>query len=320
MSANHLWNPMRVKNFMRELKMKATKWDENIVALAEKGSMSVEEFLKTDPITFGEKIWGKQDWKYTSGYSRIRKILGDSIYRDMLCHYYEIEHANAGARAFMDAKVAAIKEQMALGLATYMGVSAEDKTGWECVFAENKAAKAVAAVKAAKASLEALNEAEKAAGVCQDGWHAAALEHANALFKLKEADAALADLRQKATEQKEWDERYAAAVEEDERYFAGRTFEQVVADEEEAAAEKRAAKGGSVTVEDIKSVMGGTNMMAKEALEIISSEKRAQATAVKNHIVFNPEDEEEEEDEHEAKTEWTCEMCSAVWRTKTKTE
>jgi hypothetical protein len=61
MSANDLWTPMRVKNFMRELKMNDTNWDENIVALAEKGSMSVEEFLETNPINFGERIWGKHD-------------------------------------------------------------------------------------------------------------------------------------------------------------------------------------------------------------------------------------------------------------------
>jgi hypothetical protein len=187
----------------------------------------------------------------------------------MLCHYYEIEHANAA--------LAAVRQ---------------------------KAAVAAAAAAKAAAQLAALNEAEKAAGgVCQDGWHAAALKHSNALFNLKEADAALAALRQKAAEQKEWDERYAAAVEEDERYFAGRTFDQVVADEEKEAA----------------------------------AEKRAQAVAeVKNHIVFNPEDEEDEEDEdeededeeddeddedEEVKTaEWTCQTCSAVWRTKTKTD
>jgi hypothetical protein len=64
-------------------------------------------------------------------------------------------------------------------------------------------------------------------------------------------------------------------VEEDERYYAGRTLEQAAADEE---------------AED----------------------------EVKNHIVFNPED---EEDEEEVKTtEWTCQNCSAVWRTKTKTD
>jgi len=277
MSANHLWTPMRVKNFMRELKMKATKWDENIVALAEKGSMSVEEFLKTDPITFGEKMWGKHDWKYTSGYSRLEKILGESTHREMW-GYYVNTPAQLAAREAADA-----------------------------LFARRREAGAAAA--AAAAQLAALNEAEKAAGVCQDGWHGAALEHANALFKLKEADTALAEAaaaaaasaasRAAATRaaQKEWDERYAAAVEEDERYFAGRTFDQVVADEEEAAAEKR-----------------------------------AQAVAeVKNHIVFNPEDEEDEdeedededeedEDEEVKSSEWTCQTCSAVWRTKTKTD
>jgi hypothetical protein len=259
---------MRVKNFMRELKMKATKWDENIVALAEKGSMSVEEFLKTDPITFGEKFWGKHDWKYTSGHSRLEKILGLRTHLEMW-GYYVNTPAQLAARAFMDAKVAAIKEQMALGLATYMGVSAEDKTGWECVFAENKAAKAAAAAKAAKASLEAVNEAEKAAGVCQDGWHGAALEHANALFKVKEADAALAAVRQKAAAEKiEVAVAAAAAVEADERYYAGRTYEQVVADEDDEAAEERAAK----TEEDeahemwmIERMCGATSLPCEES-------------------------------------------------------
>lgn len=248
MSANHLWNPMRVKNFMRELKMKATKWDENIVALAEKGSMSVEEFLKTDPITFGEKFWGKHDWKYTSGYSRLERILGESTHREMW-GYYMNTPAQIAARAYEDAKVAAIKEQKALGLTTWM--STQDKADWEYVFAENKAAKAAAAAKAAKASLEAVNEAEKAAGVCQDGWHGAALEHANALFKLKEADTALAAVRQKAAAaaaEKEWDERYYA--------------------------EKRAAKGPSVTLGDVKRIMGDrTDMTAKEVLETFAKER-----------------------------------------------
>ena len=236
---------MRVKNFMRELKMKATKWDENIVALAEKGSMSVEEFLKTDPITFGEKIWGKHDWKYTSGYSRLERILGESTHREMW-GYYVTTPAQLAARAYADAKVAAIKEQKALGLATYMGVSAQDKAGWEYVFAENKAAKAAA-------QLAAVNEAEKVAGgVCQDGWHAAALQHANALFKLKEADTALAAVRQKAAAaaaaEKEWDERYYT--------------------------EKRADKEPSVTLEDMKRIVGDrTDMTGKEVLETFAKER-----------------------------------------------
>jgi hypothetical protein len=268
---------MRVKNFMRELKMKPTKWDENIVALAEKGSMSVDEFLKTDPITFGEKIWGKHDWKYTSGYSRLERILGESTHREMW-GYYVRTPAQLAARAYEDAKVAAIKEQKALGLATYMGVSAQDKTGWEYVFAENKAEKAAAEVKAAAAQLAAVNEAEKAAGgVCQDGWHAAALEHANALFKRKEADTALAALRQKAAAaaaaEKEWDERYYA--------------------------EKRTAKGPSVTVEDMKRIMGDrTNMTAKEVVEIFAKER--------NELLAKTE----EDEEHEM---WMIErMCGAT--------
>jgi len=158
---------------MRELEMNDTNWDENIVALAEKGSMSVEEFLQTDPITFGEKIWGKDDWKCISTYPRVKKILGDSIYHEMLAHYYQMQHyhyktpaqraVKAYEEAYEDAKVAAIKEQKALGLMTWQGVSAEDKAGWEYVFAENKAAKAKAAAAEAAAKAAAAKVAADAA-------------------------------------------------------------------------------------------------------------------------------------------------------------
>jgi len=154
MPGNHLWNPTRVKNFMRELELVPTNWEENIVALAEKGRMTVEEFLATDPITFGEKFWGK---------NTIQTLLGDSTYREML-HYYRNTPAQLAVKAYEDAKVEAIKEQKALGLTTYMGVSAEDATGWDKVFTENYAARAAQAraLKAA-AAWEELAEQEEAA-------------------------------------------------------------------------------------------------------------------------------------------------------------
>jgi len=285
MSANHLWTPTRVQNFMRELEMNDTNWDENIVALAEKGSMSVEEFLQTDPITFGEKIWGKDDWKCISTYPRVKKILGDSIYHEMLAHYYQMQHyhyktpaqraVKAYEEAYEDAKVAAIKEQKALGLTTYMGVSAQDKTGWEYVFAENKAAKAAAAVKAATAQLAVVNEAEKVAGVCQDGWHAAALEHANALFNLKEADTAL---RQKAA---------AAAAEAAAKAAAAKVAAEA-AELEHYYLEKRAAKGPSVTLEDTKRIVGDrTDMTTDEVLNIIWAQQRVAYKKVMDAVAKN---------------------------------
>ena len=153
MPGNDLWTPMRVKNFMRELELVPTKWEENIVALAEQGRMTVEEFLATDPITFGEKIWGKCKNVYHK--NKVWDILGERTYYEMLGAYYRAP-AQVAAQAYMDAKVAAIKEQKALGLTSYMSVSAEDKAGWERVFAENKAMESL------EAAEEATREAEVA--------------------------------------------------------------------------------------------------------------------------------------------------------------
>ena len=124
---NHLWNAARVKNFMRALDLKPTKWNENIVALAKTGSMSVKKFMNTNPIAFAEKVFYNK--------LKCRDILGGQIYSEMVR------------------------------------------------FRE----------------LDSLAEAEKAA-------------------------------------------RYAAAVEADERYYAGRTHEQVVADEEAAEHQAKLAK------------------------------------------------------------------------------
>ena len=233
MPGNDLWTPMRVKNFMRELELVPTKWEENIVALAEQGRMTVEEFLATDPITFGEKIWGKCKNVYDK--NKVWDILGERTYYEMLGPYYRAP-AQVAAKAFMDAKVAAIKEQKALGLTSYMSVSAEDKAGWERVFAENKAME----------SLEAAEEATREAEVAKA--------------------AVLAELDQ----------------------------------------EKAAEQQSKLAKEAVEAVTAG---WARQAAEDLAFAERQVAALRK---IMNPEEEIE--------TTWTCDACSAVWRTKTKTE
>ena len=115
MPGNHLWTPTRVNNFLRKLELAPTKWDENISLLSKKADMTVEEFLATDPITFGEKIWGKCKRVYDS--NPVRDMLGERTFYQMLNYYYRAP-AQVAAKAEMDAKVAAIKEQKALGLTT----------------------------------------------------------------------------------------------------------------------------------------------------------------------------------------------------------
>jgi len=164
MSANKLWNPTHVKNFMLELELEPTNWDENIAALAKKGSMSVEEFLETDPITFGEKIWGKDTWKYGSyvKYPKVYNILGEKTYREML-YYYQNTPEQIAVKAYEDAKVAAIKEQKALGLTTWL--SAKNEADWEYVFKENKKERAEE-----RAEYEALCDAEEEEEKARGRW------------------------------------------------------------------------------------------------------------------------------------------------------
>ena len=83
MLGNYLWNATRVKNFMYELELVPTKWEMNIAALAEKGNMTVEQLLQTDPITFAQKIWGTEpDWV-----PKTRNLLGRTNYYSMLEQY-----------------------------------------------------------------------------------------------------------------------------------------------------------------------------------------------------------------------------------------
>jgi hypothetical protein len=253
---------MRVKNFMRELGLKQTNWEENIVALSKKGSMSVEEFLATDPITFGEKIWGKDDWKYTNGYPRVQKLVGEWTYYKMW-RYYENTPAQRAEKAYKDAKVAAIKKQEALGLTSWHGVRAEDKAGWEYVFAENKAAEEKAA--AEQEAREAAHAAEKAAAEQE------AREAAHAAEKAR---------------------RYDAAVE---------AHEQVVADEEQAKLSKEA----------VEAVTKGWAQRAVEDRAFAYQQVAAWEAMDARAAQAEPK---------EVESEWICQTCTAVWRTKTKVE
>lgn len=85
MVGNHLWNSIRVKNFVKGLNKKPTKWDENIAFLADKAGITVEKFLLTDPISYGVMIWG-YDRKYPGTPSSIiQKVMG-SVYNQ--CQWY----------------------------------------------------------------------------------------------------------------------------------------------------------------------------------------------------------------------------------------
>ena len=79
---NRFWGEAaRVRNFVKELGGKCTKWEDNVQFLAEKAKMPVEKFLETDPISYGSKVWG------SFAKQKLMKLLGPSI-------YYGIEQSN----------------------------------------------------------------------------------------------------------------------------------------------------------------------------------------------------------------------------------
>ena len=63
-----------MRNFVKELGGKCTKWEDNVLFLAEKAKMPVEKFLETDPISYGSKVWG------SFAKQKLMKLLGPSIY------------------------------------------------------------------------------------------------------------------------------------------------------------------------------------------------------------------------------------------------
>ena len=90
MVGNHLWNAARVRNFVKELNGKPTKWEENIDFLAKKVNITVDNFLQMDPVTYGVKLWGLSTRFYDPN-SKIKKIMGYLNYREMWLIYMRTE-------------------------------------------------------------------------------------------------------------------------------------------------------------------------------------------------------------------------------------
>ena len=100
MVGNDLWNSIRVKNFVKGLGKKPTKWTENIAFIAECANITVGEFLQTDPITVGIWLWG-EDRRYPGSPNPIlQKIMGYSPYSEcMQLHAMVAYHKNAATAA-----------------------------------------------------------------------------------------------------------------------------------------------------------------------------------------------------------------------------
>jgi len=81
------WNTVRAKNFIKEYGAKPSRWEENVAFLAEIGNLSVEQFMLTDPITYGVKIWGYDSEMEPS--VKIKKILGIINYYEMYSFYID---------------------------------------------------------------------------------------------------------------------------------------------------------------------------------------------------------------------------------------
>ena len=82
MIGNRFWNTSRVSNFLRELGVRPSRWQENIAHLAKIGEMSVEEFLVTDPISYSDIVW-----PYQHEHDTVKKIIGIINYHEMLPYY-----------------------------------------------------------------------------------------------------------------------------------------------------------------------------------------------------------------------------------------
>jgi len=100
MVGNNLWNSIRVKNFVKGLGKRPTKWDENIAFLAECAGITVTEFLQTDPISIGVSLWGYDHIYSKSPNPIIAKIMTPGIYRECWAYYTNAveynKHPNGG--------------------------------------------------------------------------------------------------------------------------------------------------------------------------------------------------------------------------------
>jgi hypothetical protein len=81
MIGNDLWNATRVSNFLRAMGVRPTRWQENIAEMAKIGNVSVDEFLKMDPITYGVRVWGFDSDQ------KLKNVLGVINYHEMLSAY-----------------------------------------------------------------------------------------------------------------------------------------------------------------------------------------------------------------------------------------
>jgi cell fate (sporulation/competence/biofilm development) regulator YmcA (YheA/YmcA/DUF963 family) len=81
MIGNDLWNATRVSNFLRAMGVRPTRWQENIAEMANIGKISVDEFLKMDPISYGVRVWGFDSDQ------KLKNVLGVINYHEMLSAY-----------------------------------------------------------------------------------------------------------------------------------------------------------------------------------------------------------------------------------------
>ena len=81
MIGNDLWNATRVSNFLRAMGVRPTRWQENIAEMAKIGNVSVDEFLKMDPIRYGVRVWGFDSDQ------KLKNVLGVIKYHEMMAAY-----------------------------------------------------------------------------------------------------------------------------------------------------------------------------------------------------------------------------------------
>lgn len=91
-----LWNPTRVRNFMKEIGLKPTKFEENMVELAKFVKVDIKTFKEMNPIEFGDRVWkykvakvGKYHPTRYGECSVARKLLGRDNYEALWSHYVE---------------------------------------------------------------------------------------------------------------------------------------------------------------------------------------------------------------------------------------
>ena len=90
MRQTYYWNTKNVSNFVRELNEKPTTYEKDVRFLANYAGISVKEFQRTDPISYGVMLWGNYStpWGTTEPSQRIRQVIGDAYYRNYFLSYH----------------------------------------------------------------------------------------------------------------------------------------------------------------------------------------------------------------------------------------